>query len=129
MTEEFPSNSKSGRDKKKVEKVISGTAIKRKTPIGHKVKEIFLGGDARTALLGAATDVLVPAFKNMLVDGGRTILERIVYGPDASYRRGPRSSEYGRPRVTYNSSSSLMRNYGRPGMLPDQPPVLPRGGR
>lgn len=101
---------------KKIEKVqLSGKVVARKKPIGTRLKEIFFGGEVDSAAKYIAAEVLIPAFRNVIVDATTKGIERMVYG-DSGYSR-PRSPEY-RPRVTYNTP--VNRGPAR-GHLPDQP--------
>lgn len=130
MDPEFPSNSKNPlgdlkapnieKPPKDIQKVVSGEVVQRKKPLRRRLKELFFGGEFKGATKYISGDVLLPAFKNMVVDAGKGFIERIVYG-DAPRRR----YEAGRPRVSYNTP--VDRGYSRPrGMLPDQPPHVAR---
>jgi hypothetical protein len=127
---DYPSNSNKDKEKdnskavepvKKVEKVeLEGQVLTRKTPIGSRIKSIFLGGEFKSAAQYIGAEVLLPALRNLLVDATTKGIERVVYG-DSSYNR-PRTPEY-RPRVTYNNP--VNRGYSRDprerANLPDQP--------
>jgi len=107
-------------EKEKIEKVVTEEVTVRQKPIGRKMKEIFFGGEFKSAARYVGADVLLPALRNLIVDASTRGIERMVYG-DSSYSR-PRRAEY-RPRVTYNNP--INRGYvidttGRAN-LPDQP--------
>lgn len=107
--------------KENVEKVVSGEAIQRKKPLGRRFKELFFRGEFHEARGYVIAAVLLPALKNMVVDTVSKGIERTVYG-DSGPRRG--SSEYGRPRISYNTPIDRDRySRSRSGMLPDQPPL------
>lgn len=107
-----------GKDiEKRVDKVVSGDVVTRKKPLGKKFKEVFLGGELKTAGQYIVAEVLLPAFRNLLVDATTKGVERVVYG-DSGYQK-PRSGYDGRPRVTYNSPVNRGYDRGRPN-LPDQ---------
>lgn len=112
-----PTGPKKGknRENRDIKKVVTGTVTQRKKPLGRRIKDIFVGGDFKNAILFVGRDVLLPSFKNMIVDAGQKGIERVVYG-DVQPRRplDPRAG-----RTTYHSSS--MRGIST--MLPDQPPV------
>ena len=125
---EFPSNShnlvgqkpaKAEAPPKIVEKVVSGEVRQRQKSMGRRFKTLLFGGEAKNAVGYVIGDVLLPAFKNMVVDATSKGMERVVYG-DSAPRRRPNESRG--PRVSYNTPVS---RYGsnRPGMLPDQPPL------
>jgi len=105
----------------KLEKVVSGEVVTRKKPLGKRVKELFLGGEFKSAGQYLAAEVLLPAFRNLLVDATTKGVERVVYG-DSSLARGRAPSGYS-PKVTYNTP--INRGYSRNEMtranLPDQP--------
>lgn len=101
MAEEFPSNSHRERDQrtvpppkkqpaetKKVGRITSGEVIRRKKPLGTRLKEVFIGGDARGVWGYVAMDVLVPAAKDMVTDATIQAVERMVYGEARSRGRG-----------------------------------------
>lgn len=115
---------------KKVEKVVTGKVVQRQKPLGRKMKELFFGGEAKNAAHYIAADVLLPAFRNLLVDAVTKGVERIVYGENAyPQRRG--YTDY-RSRQVYDRTP-MRRDYiettGR-AHLPDQPmrPRSRRGG-
>lgn len=101
--------------KKELEKIVSGEVIQKKVPISKRFKHIFFGGEFKGATAYIATEVLLPAVKNMVVDATTKGIERVIYG-DSSPRR---SAGYGRPRVSYDRMASRR----HPAILPDQPPL------
>lgn len=130
---EFPGNShnvtgepKNPSDKppKEVHKVVTVDAVQRKKPLGRRFKELFFGGEFKGATKYIFGDVLVPALRNMVVDGVTKGIERVIYG-EAGPRRRP---ELGRPRISYNSPVERYSQRPTRGMLPDQPPYS-RGRR
>lgn len=122
--EQFPGNANKDKEKrkprpdveKKVEKVITGEATQRKRPLGRRFKDTFLGGEFKAAAHYIGMEVLLPAFRNMLVDGVTKGVERVVYG-ESTVRRP--SSGYGQPRIQYHSP--VNRSGGPIANLPDQP--------
>lgn len=125
---EFPGNShnplgdtpKKDKDqvKKEISKVVAVNAVIKKKPIHKRFKETFFGGDAKTASKFVFTDVLLPALKNLVVDAGNTMLNRMMYGDSPRRRFG---NEPSRSRFSYNNP--VMRSSERV-MLPDQPPRM-----
>lgn len=103
---------------KKIEKVVEGQAIQKKKPIGRRFKEIFFGGDVHSVTRYLAGEVLLPAFRNLLVDATNKGMERIVYGDQARPQRS-RQQEY-RPRVSYHNP--MRRPDPREFRPPDQGP-------
>lgn len=124
--EDFPGNQKNvlgakanPKEEKKIERVVQGEVVQKPAPLGRRFKSLFFGGDFKGAATYVFSDVLIPAFKNMIVDAGRIGIERVVLGSSP----GPRRYEPGRPRVTYNNP--VQRSYDprtQTAMLPGQPP-------
>jgi hypothetical protein len=133
--DEFPSNSKNligtGREEKKpkkekdIQKVVTGEVMQRKTPLGRKFKNVLFGGEFKGATRYIAMDVLLPAFRNMVVDATTKGIERVVFG-ESSMRRTYRQE----PRSRYSYNSPVERYGSRPrAMLPDQPPHISQSRR
>lgn len=130
---DFPGNSHSSAKppkkepdapKEKQEKVISGEAVQRKKGLGRKFKDVLFDGQLKTSAKYILTGVLLPSFKNMVVDATTKGIERIVYGENAPRRTPTSILDYGRPRVSYNTPVDRgVRAIGRSAMLPDQPPL------
>lgn len=55
-------------EKKVIEKVVVTEVITKPKGPGRKFKEVFFGGDAKHAATFVATDVLLPALRNLIVD-------------------------------------------------------------
>jgi hypothetical protein len=102
---------------KKIEKVeLSGKVISRKKPLGARIKMVFFGGEFSSAMQYLGAEVLLPAFRNLLVEATTKGIEKMVYG-DSPHSR-TRTPEY-RPRVTYNNP--INRPSAPRANLPDQP--------
>lgn len=84
----YPPNRRttSAQPEKKVERVTSVEAKRRKKPLGRQFRETFVGGDARTATQYVIFEVLVPAMKDALAEAGSQGIERLIFGE--SRRRG-----------------------------------------
>lgn len=81
--DEFPGNSnKEKRTREsRVDKVIEGTVVRRKTPLGTRFRNAFLGGEDIQSVAGYVFhDVLLPAAKDMFVDAMNLGTERMVFG-------------------------------------------------
>lgn len=103
--------------KKKIEKIeLSGKVVARKKPLSARLKSIFFGGELNSAAQYIGAEVLLPAFRNLLVDATTKGIERMVYGDSPSTRS--RTPEY-RPRVTYNNPIHRPSAPSR-GHIPDQ---------
>jgi hypothetical protein len=88
---------------KKVTRIATGEVVRRKTPLGKRFAETFVGGDARGVMGYVMWEVLIPAARDMIADAGREGIERMLYGDhrSPSRRGGPRT---GGPNgyVSYN---------------------------
>jgi len=88
----FPPNSRKAETRvveKDIARVTSATARRRRQPLGRKFKNVFFGGDARTAADYMIGNVLIPAAKEAIVEAASSGFEKLVYG-DARPRRGSR---------------------------------------
>lgn len=125
---EFPNNSNVAKEKKqkppkeKVEKVISGAVIIKKPPLSQKLKSIFLGGEFKRTANYVGMEVLLPAFRNLVVDSITKGVSRLVYGDSRAIRTMQNSNEY-RPKINYNTPLIKQDPRERSAMLPNQPPV------
>lgn len=101
---DYAGNSNKEKDKKnkpekKIEKVVTGEVIIHKKPLGQKIHDLFIGATMKSVGTYVFSEVLVPAFKDMLFNAVNKGGERLVYG-ESTYRRGYGPRE---PRMTYNS--------------------------
>lgn len=79
---------------RKVEKVVSGQVKTKKKNDIHKLKDVFLPGDAKTVKSYVLMDVLIPAFKKMISDSVDIFL-------NGENRRDSRRSNT--PKVSYRN--------------------------
>ena len=107
--QDFPGNANKNKPTKKaevkdkvVEKVVSGVVIQKKKTVGLKIKEVFMGGELKSAGSYIAADVLLPALRNLIVEATSKGIERMIYGDSAPNRRPMQQG----PRVQYNSPSA-----------------------
>lgn len=108
---------------KNVEKApLTSKVIARKKPLGSRIKDVIFGGEVNSAGRYIAAEVLLPAFRNLLVEATTKGIERMVYG-DSAYSR-PQTSGY-KPKFTYNNPINST-GPRRPANLPDQPSQRPR---
>lgn len=95
---------------KKVEKVVTGDVITKKRSLGRKFKDIFVGDDAKGVVFYVATEVLLPAAKNLVVDATTKGIERMMYGESHAPNR--RVYGYGNnTHISYNNMNE--RSYDR----------------
>ena len=101
---------------KTVEKVVTGDVMVQKRSLGRKMKDLFIEADFRSVSHYILSDIMLPAFKNLIVDGVTKGVERTIYGEPAMRRR---SFSQG-PRVSYNNPigrtprDTEPRRYGAP---------------
>lgn len=124
--EQFPGNPKLSKtsDKTPREPIVVGEVVIRKKSIGRRIKDIFFGGDFKTAARYVAAEVALPAFRNMVVDTTTKGIERVIFGPERSSQRSRQPNYSG--RTIYNAP--VNRQYSSV-MLPHQPPYLSRNAR
>lgn len=113
---EFPPNSKKAQERdepKRVERVTSADAVRRKKSLGRQFRETFVGGDAKTALHYVIYNVLIPAAKDSISDAVASGIEKWLFGESRGGKRrgGPSSGAQG--YVSYN----------RMGPADDRPPM------
>lgn len=114
--------------KKKIEKVVSGTAKTKKKSEMSKFKDIFLSEDVSNVKSYVLMDVLIPAMKKTLLDIVTTGADMILYGDErgsrqrapserVSYRRcydqrDDRSIDRVRTRTGYSYDDIILTNRG-----------------
>lgn len=93
---DFPSNSMGGQEPpekepedKKIEQIVFEEPKRRKTPISKRFSKMFFGGDAKTAGKAIVFDVMVPAAKDLMVEAGSQLVERMIYGETRRRRGAP----------------------------------------
>jgi hypothetical protein len=115
---EFPPNSRkaTGIEPKRVERVTTASATRRRRGFGGQFRSTFIDGDARTAWQYVIFNVLVPAAKEALAEAGSAGIEKLIYGEARARRGGPAPVHGASGYIAYNQRS---RPTGRPG--PPQP--------
>lgn len=110
--DQLPSNRKSKAaepevEEKNIEKVISGTAVSRKKPLGRKIADTFTGDDAKSVGHYLLFEVMLPAAKNLIFDVITQGSERTLFG-DVRGRIRPTQQGAGRRNdyVPYNQAAS-----------------------
>lgn len=91
---------------KKLGRVVTGEVLIKKKGVGSKFKDLFIMADARSVMSYVVAEVLLPAARNMVVDGASEAVKRMMYGNQAMRGRGQGT------RVTYNNySNPINRGY------------------
>ncbi len=123
---EFPSNSHKSKEPEaprepKVQKVVEGTVERRKTPLGRRLAETFMGGDAKSVSRYVVLDVLLPAAKDMVADAVSQGIERMLFGEVRSVgrRTGTRPSG-SNGYVSYNRFSGPSGRREEPRQMTDR---------
>lgn len=94
-------------EKKKVEKVVTGTVKTKKKSGAHKLAEIFISEDITNVKEYIIMDVVVPAIKNTIEDIVINGIRLFLRGETSDRRNGSRAD-----KISYNkfSSNSISRN-------------------
>lgn len=121
--QKYPSNSKSSKpeapkeEPKKIEKVVTGDVVRKKTSLGKRFMDLFVGGDAKNVWEYVAYDVLLPTAKDAISDAVSTGIERMLFGDRVSGSRpGRRPGGSSNGYVSYNkyAPGSASRHEERP---------------
>lgn len=96
----FPSNSRrperSREEPKKVERVVQGEVVRRKIPLGRRMTQNLIGGDAQSVWGYMFGEVLVPAARDMISDALTGGIERAIFGDSGGRHRGHSRGRSGR---------------------------------
>lgn len=127
---ELPSNTKkdqaiSAPPEKVVEKVVSGEPIRKKTPLGRKLKVLVLGEDFKGSVSYVRDYIIVPALRDMVFGAFTKAAERRIYPEQERQRRSRAPSGSLISRISFNTP--VQRDPRESAMLPHQPPHM--GGR
>lgn len=79
-------------DKKKVEKVITGTVKVGKRSEAHKLKDIFVSEDAGNIKSYIVNDVLIPTIKQTIADIVKNVTDMTLFGGNGSRGRNSAAS-------------------------------------
>lgn len=93
---------------KKIDRVVEGEVVRRKKPLGKRLRETFLGGDSRSIPQLIFQDVIIPNIRDMIFEAGQQGLERSLYPgvEPRPFRRGdPRRNDPRRGSFNYNGIS------------------------
>lgn len=126
--EQFPSNShtektKKPSDAKKVEAVVQGKVTQRRRPLGKRLSEVFVQGEAKSVWSYVAFDILIPAAKDAVADAVSQGAHRMLFGESGVGPRGARGTG-GATRVAYQKISN-----GIAASRPDPRTQMSRRGR
>lgn len=105
------------KEKLEIEAVVApDQVIRRKPSLGSRFRNVFLGGDFKSAARYVGAVVILPAIRNLVFDSGSEALRRVIFPEtERQMRRDARGPNYS-PKI----------NYQRPQMLQDPRGVSPR---
>lgn len=109
--QEFPSNSRKAAqartdEPKKLERVTSAEAVRRKRGLGRQMRDTFIAGNPKIAIEYMMVEVVVPAIKETVAEALQSGIEKLIYGESHKPRRGSSPTPLGYtnvPRVNYQS--------------------------
>lgn len=113
--QDFPANSKQTQateaPRENLKPVTSAETVRRRRGLGQKFKETFFDGSARGAAQLTATEVIVPAIRDLVHDAMHNALDYLFYGDRTTRPRAPRSGIVSQAtgHVAYNAISSPAR--------------------
>ena len=111
--ENYPSNShKSKEVEKRVEKVISGNAVKRKKSKFRQLSDVFISEDANHVKSYIFMDVLVPAVKKAISDIVTNGIDMILYGGTGKAKKKSSASKVSYKNY-YDNDSYTPKTYQR----------------
>lgn len=89
--EEFPPNRKTAgtpQGQKDVKQVVTGNVVRKKKSLRKQFTEVFVGGDARTAVQYTIFEVMVPAARDMIYEAVSEGFRNLMFGASGGRRRG-----------------------------------------
>lgn len=108
-----------------MERVVQSQVIRRKTPLGRRIREHIIGGDSQTVWGYIFGEALIPTVQNLVVDIVGGGIERLMYPDSQPISRSRR----GRPGFTdYGSRFDRGPRRGRPDPR-DEPRHMSSRGR
>ena len=88
---------------KNIKRVTSDGPIRRKKSLGHRFRENFVAGDAKSAVDFVIFDVMMPAVKDAAVEVTSQFFEKLIFGDSRRRRSGSTTPQSGPTGVvSYN---------------------------
>lgn len=118
--DQFPSNSRRPQNSvpdepKKIDRIVQGEVVRRKTPLGRRMAQNLIGGDVQSVWGYVFGEVLIPAARDMVADAVSGGVERMIFGDSSPASRRSRGTRNGSSnRVPYNNYSHPAGRAGRP---------------
>ncbi len=91
---------------KKVERVVSGSVTRRKTPLSRRMTQSLIGGDVQSVWGYVFGEVLIPAARDTIADAVTGGVERMIFPDSPSSGRRTRSRGSRTGHVSYDRYSS-----------------------
>lgn len=127
MVDNYPGNSRQQRDdagraapkakpvvaeRPKIEQIVSKPVVPKKKSLTQRFVDNLTNINFREVVTGVVMEVLVPATKDMIVDGGIQAIERAVYGESKGGRSkiGHLAAKSGHTAYNRMSSTSIRRD-------------------
>lgn len=98
---------------RKLERVTTSEPIKAKKTLGKRIAETFTGDDMHSVGSYLLFEVLIPAAKNMIVEGVEQGIQRMLFGDSRPSSRSGRSSYTPYNRVGTTSRNTSLREEPR----------------
>lgn len=125
MEDEFPANTRESKlsnevldDEKKINKVVVGKVVTRRTPIHRTIVRTFVKEDFSTVWRSVVMEVIIPSAQDTLIEGINGFAERMF---------GGRSKTIGRSMATLGQT--VITNYNKPSTIRNEPTVATPDGR
>lgn len=96
--DEYVSNSHKSKEKKKVEKVVTGKTVTKKKGNVQKFADVFISEDINNVKSYILMDVLIPALKKAVSDIVTNGIDMLLYGETGHTKNRSRGS-----KIAYNS--------------------------
>src|SRR5688572_21378230 len=124
---QYPGNSKStpSDEPRKVERIVTSGVKSRPKSVGRRLKEALFGGNSKTAVGYAISEVVIPQAKDLLAEAGKQILEVIIFGDARERPRRSSGRTYGSRYTNYSGYASRGRTVSG-SVREERPTVSPR---
>jgi hypothetical protein len=116
----YPSNSHAQKDaarrqpaepeRPRAKKVIKGE-VSTRVPLGRRIAQSFKGDDAQTVGEYVLFDVILPTVKDLIVDAGKEIIERAIFGTSSGPSKGARRNSGGSSFSGVNNRTNYRNRY------------------
>lgn len=105
--EEFPSQSHKAREPREIQPVTRSAGRVRKAPLGRRLRETFVQGDAQSVWSSMIWNSFLPGLRDQIHDALEQGLYSLFNGGETAYRRAGRSSSRGSNISRHNPDRAL----------------------